>query len=106
MLQFTVGKSINNFQSAIWCAPCRKFTPILTALYNRLRSLGKNFEIVFSSWDSDSEGFNDYFSKMPWLAIPFASNELRENIKTKYTVNGIPTLIILGPNGELLNPNA
>ncbi|GJW51855.1 probable nucleoredoxin 1 [Tanacetum coccineum] len=47
-----------------------RFTPYLTDVYNELGDKG-DFEIVFFSAHEDEESFNGYFSKMPWLAVPF-----------------------------------
>lgn len=36
---------------------------------------------------------------MPWLAIPFEENSLRNELANKYEVEGIPTLLLLDENG-------
>lgn len=95
----------NSFR-AIWCGPCRQFTPLLKAAYAKLQAAGKNFEVVFCSWDNDAEGFKEYFGKMPWLAIPYEKEDIRKALNAKFHVTGIPTLVMLGPDGELINENA
>lgn len=92
--------------SALWCGPCRKFSPILKQAYSQLKEAGKNFEVVFCSWDNDIEGFKEYFGKMPWLAIPYEKEEIRKNLNAKFHITGIPALVMLGPDGELINDNA
>ena len=67
--------------SASWCAPCKQFTPILAQFYNTVnKKLGcknisdpidRKFEIIWVSRDSSVEEFVNYYSKMPWLALPF-----------------------------------
>ena len=42
----------------------------------------------------------EYFSSMPWLAIPFEESALRAQLSSKFGVTGIPRLIMLGPSGE------
>ena len=94
------GKNLGLYFSAAWCGPCQRFTPSLVEAYNELSSKG-NFEIIFVSADDDENSFNEYFSKMPWLAIPFSDSERRDRLDTLFQVSGIPHLIILDSNGEL-----
>ncbi|CAL4939875.1 unnamed protein product [Urochloa decumbens] len=81
--------------SASWCPPCRRFTPKLIETYKELASEGKSFEVVFVSGDQDEEAFNEYFAKMPWLAVPFSDSEGREGLNGQFKVSGIPNLVIL-----------
>ncbi|KAK4423825.1 putative nucleoredoxin 1 [Sesamum alatum] len=95
------GKTVGLYFSASWCGPCQRFTPNLVEVYNELLQDNK-FEIVFVSADEDDESFNAYFSKMPWLAIPFADSETRGRVDELFTVSGIPHLEILDENGNVL----
>ena len=61
--------------SAHWCPPCRAYTPILAECYKN--GLDKHVEIIFCSSDRDQSGFNEYYSQMPWAAIPFADRETK-----------------------------
>ncbi|CAM8940004.1 unnamed protein product [Rhodiola kirilowii] len=79
------GKKIGLYFSASWCGPCQNFTPQLVTVYNEFSSKG-DFEIVFVSGDSDAESFDEYFSKMPWLAIPFSDSETRSNLDSLFEV--------------------
>jgi nucleoredoxin len=38
---------------------------------------------------------------MPWIAIPFGDTRIEE-ITTKHGVKGIPVLLILKPNGDVI----
>lgn len=87
--------------SASWCGPCQRFTPKLVEVYDELKHLG-NFEIVFISADQDDESFGTYFSKMPWLAIPFSDSETRTKLDELFMVQGIPHLVILDKDGKVL----
>ncbi|KAK3090271.1 hypothetical protein FSP39_010544 [Pinctada imbricata] len=89
--------------SAHWCPPCRGFTPQLAEFYKAVNQDKKRFEVVFASSDRDEESFKEYFKEMPWLAIPFSENETKQKAATKYGIRGIPTLIILKKNGEMLS---
>lgn len=96
------GKTVALYFSASWCGPCRQFSPQLIEVYNEL--LSKNdFEVVFVSADRDEESFNGYFSKMPWLAIPLSDSETKNRLDELFEVNGIPSLVILNGNGEVLS---
>lgn len=88
--------------SGSWCGPCYSFTPSLVEVYEELSPKG-NFEIVFISADRDDESFNQYFSKMPWLAIPFSESEPRKSLKELFKVRGIPYLVILDGTGKVVS---
>jgi len=93
------------FFSGHWCPPSRTFTPELVRAYKSMRADGKSLEIVFVSSDHDQKEFSSYFSKMPWLALPFAMGGLKERLSNKYKVEGIPTLVLLdGSTAQLLTP--
>ncbi|KAK2977507.1 hypothetical protein RJ640_016135 [Escallonia rubra] len=95
------GKKVALYFSASWCGPCQRFTPNLVDVYNELSPKG-NFEIVFVSADEDDESFRGYFSKMPWLAVPFSDSETRKRLDDLFKVRGIPYLVILDETGKAL----
>ncbi|XP_023007756.1 probable nucleoredoxin 1 [Cucurbita maxima] len=99
-IEMLKGKNLGLYFSAAWCGPCQRFTPSLVEAYNELSSKGK-FEIIFVSADDDEKSFNEYFSKMPWLAIPFSDSERRDRLDSLFQVSGIPHLIILDNKWEL-----
>jgi len=88
--------------SAHWCPPCRGFTPKLAEFYTK-HAASKNFEIIFVSGDRDEGAFKEYFGEQPWLALPFDERDKKNALNKKFKVQGIPALIILGPNAELIN---
>lgn len=96
------GKKVGLYFSASWCGSCRRFTPDLIEVYNELISQGKDFEVVFISGDEDDESFDKYFSKMPWLAIPFSDSEKRDELEELFKVEGMPHLVIIDENGKVL----
>lgn len=96
------GKIVGLYFSASWCGPCKRFTPKLVETYNELSSENGNFEIVFISADEDEESFTDYFSKMPWFAIPFSDSDIRDRLNDLFDVGGIPYLVIFDVNGKVL----
>ncbi|GKA02355.1 probable nucleoredoxin 1 [Tanacetum coccineum] len=95
------GKKVGLYFSASWCPPCQRFTPNLIDVYNELADKG-DFEIVFVSADEDEESFNGYFSKMPWLAVPFSDTKTRDALDGCFKVSGIPHLVFLDESGKVL----
>ncbi|XP_054823481.1 probable nucleoredoxin 1 [Prosopis cineraria] len=94
------GKKVGLYFSASWCGPCKQFTPTLVELYNEVSHKG-DFEIIFVSADRDEDAFKGYFSKMPWLAIPFSDSGTRSCLDELFRVKGIPYLVILDENGKV-----
>lgn len=92
--------------SAHWCGPCRGFTPELGKFYETLRKSrgASSFEIVFVSSDKDEEEFTKYHGEQAdWLALPFASRDLKAALSKKYKVQGIPSLVLIdGKTGALI----
>jgi len=87
--------------SAHWCPPCRGFTPKLAEFYKK-HAAAKGFEIVFVSSDRDTASFTDYYNEMPWLALPYDDRKCKEELNSKYKVKGIPSLVVLGPDGNVI----
>ncbi|KHN09060.1 Putative nucleoredoxin 2 [Glycine soja] len=101
-----VGKTIGLYFSAEWCVPCAKFTPKLISVYEKIKHelAGKgeeDFEVVLISSDRDQASFDSYYSTMPWLALPFGDPEIK-NLVRHYNVQGIPWLVIIGPDGKTI----
>ncbi|XP_010263377.1 PREDICTED: probable nucleoredoxin 3 [Nelumbo nucifera] len=100
-----VGKAIGLYFGAHWCPPCRAFTAQLTEAYNELNTTqNKNLEIIFISTDRDQEEFDLNIRTMPWLAIPYG-DRTRQDLCRIFDIKGIPALVLLGPDGKILNTN-
>lgn len=56
-------------------------------MYDKLKSEGRNFEVVFVSSDRSIDSFGQYFKTMPWLAIPYDDARIRQ-LKSIYDVYG------------------
>jgi len=100
------GKYVGLYFSASWCPPCRMFTPTLKDTYKKIAASRSDFEIVFLSRDSDQQAFGDYFAKMPWLAVPFSGSVDIDQLAEMFFVEGIPTLVLIGPDGTIINTDA
>ncbi|KAK4423826.1 putative nucleoredoxin 1 [Sesamum alatum] len=100
-----VEKNILLYFSAHWCPPCRAFLPVLTEAYHEIKKNGNVLEVVFISSDSDQASFDEFFSTMPWLALPFGDKR-KESLKRLFKVRGIPMVIAIGPNGRTVSTEA
>lgn len=94
------GKVIGLYFSAEWCPPCKMFTPELVKLRDRNDD---KFEVVFVSSDRSAEDQQKYMEgyDMEWPAIPFES-PVREQLGSKYGIQGIPSLVIIDDQGNLI----
>ncbi len=81
------------------------FTPKLRKAYLDAKAEGKEFEVVFCSCDHSPADFKEYFSTMPWKAIPFEKNEIREALNAKFGVSSIPTLLLIDEATGMYNDN-
>lgn len=96
------NKYVALYFSAVWCGPCRGFTPKLVTWYNGLSpAQRKNIEVVFFSYDRDAEMMNNYMEmdKMPWKAVKFAD---RNTMPYQNTIGGIPAMIIIDEQGKIV----
>eukprot|EP01038_Epipyxis_sp_PR26KG_P011863 gene11863-15873_t len=83
--------------SAHWCGPCQAFTPKLVSFYNKMKSEGKNLEIVFCTSDRTDGDFKKYYEGMPWLALPHGDKRI-DSLSERFEVEGIPTLVVFDYN--------
>jgi len=83
--------------SAHWCGPCQAFTPKLVTFYNKLKSEGKNLEIIFCTSDRTDSDFKKYYGGMPWLAIPHGDKRI-DSLSERFEVDGIPSLVVFEYN--------
>lgn len=106
------GKNvIGLYFSADWCGPCRQFTPELVSFYEKMnnrRGQKDKFEIVMISRCRDVDSHYQYFSKMPWLALPLdvAAGEHGQLLGEKYGVKGIPSLVLVDDLGQTITTDA
>lgn len=100
------GKTVGVYFSAHWCPPCRAFTPQLVDFHKEMAKQGKPFEVVFVSSDRDEGAMHGYMKEMemPWLALPFGDRRVQQ-LKSKFGVKGIPKLVVVDADGNLITDN-
>jgi len=104
-------KVIGLYFSADWCGPCRQFTPELVSFYDRMnkrRGQKDHFQIVMISRCRDVDSHYQYFSQMPWLAMPLdeAAGQRGQQLGEKYGVQGIPSLVLVDDLGQTITTDA
>lgn len=92
--------------SAHWCPPCRMFTPILADFYEEAMNEGLPLEVVFVSSDRSADALFDYMKEAhgDWFAIPHGHAAVGQ-VQSKYSIRGIPTLIVVKKDGTLVTEN-
>jgi nucleoredoxin len=90
--------------SAHWCPPCRMFTPKLAEFYKTVNKNKKEIEIIFVSLDQNEDQFKEYYESMPWITVPYESDN-REVLSDTYGIQGIPALLVFKNNGKLIDKN-
>jgi nucleoredoxin len=100
-----VGKNILIYFSAHWCPPCRAFLPKLIEAYHKIKAKDDTFEVIFISSDRDQASFDEFFSGMPWLALPFGDRR-KASLSRTFKVSGIPMLVAIGPSGKTVTTEA
>ncbi|CAN6312410.1 unnamed protein product [Urochloa humidicola] len=99
------GKTVILYFSAKWCQPCRDFLPTLVKEYDKIKKNSDDFEIIFISIDKDQSSYDEFFSDMPWLALPLR-DERKDSLMKKFKIRAIPSLIVIGPSGMTLTMDA
>ncbi|XP_074577570.1 putative nucleoredoxin 1-2 [Curcuma longa] len=100
-----VGKTILLYFSSFLCPPCRAFLPKLVEYYHQIRNVDSAFEVIFVSSDRDRASFEEFFSAMPWLALPFG-DERKESLARSFRISMLPSLVALDPSGRTLAKDA
>ncbi|MEM8866812.1 MAG: thioredoxin-like domain-containing protein [Verrucomicrobiota bacterium] len=88
------------YRSAMWCPPCRSFTPDLVDFYKKQKRADAPFELIFISSDRSEDDMAEYMDEyeMPWPA--FAYGENKSIVARNGT--GIPNLIVTDADGNKL----
>jgi len=102
------GKTLGLYFSAHWCPPCRGFTPKLKDFYAEYKAENLDFEIIFCSSDRDEGAMQSYFKEDhgDYLALPYEKRKEKEALSSMFNVKGIPTFLVVSPDGKVVNGNA
>ncbi len=85
---------------ASWCGPCRKAMPHLKEVYEKYKS--KGVEILSVSIDKDEKAWRKAMDeeKMPWPQVH--APEAGKQTMKDYQFSGIPYIILLDKNGNIV----
>ena len=92
---------------ATWCGPCKAEIPSLKKVEKAYE--GKNIEFLSISVDAlkDKEAWKKMIAEKEMGGVQlFATNSWESDFVTNYKINGIPRFILIGPNGNIITPDA
>lgn len=95
------AKYILLYFSAHWCPPCRGFTPKLAMFYDTVNMPNHQVEVIYISRDKNPDQYNEYYSEMPWIALPFEDKARIAAIGNRYQIQQIPALILIDSQGNM-----
>ncbi len=82
---------------ATWCGPCRAAMPALNAIYERHKAAGLKVYVVNQQEPKDKVA---RFIDGAKLTMP-ALLDLKGSVGRQYHVSGLPTTVIIGPDGTV-----
>ena len=86
---------------ASWCGPCKRAIAALKKEYPALKEKGLNV-VGITVWE-DPDKTQAWFAEKPENAIPWDIVLDAQRVPTDlYAVSGIPTMILIGPDGKIL----
>jgi thiol-disulfide isomerase/thioredoxin len=90
---------------ATWCGPCRAALPDLKETYEKFHKQG--FEVVGVSIDTELTTLSDFIDKekIPWVNLigEEKDGELKFPLAEKYKIIGVPTAILVGKDGKIVD---
>lgn len=86
---------------ASWCGPCRGEIPNLKVAWEKYHN--KGLEIISITIDRKEEDWRQALAEeqMPWTQL----NGKGSDVSRQYNVQGIPHILLLGPQGNILGLN-
>jgi thiol-disulfide isomerase/thioredoxin len=86
---------------ASWCGPCKAEIPNLIKVYNQYK--GDKFEVLgVATWDEPA----DTKKAIEKMSIPYPQMlNAQKAGSDAYGINGIPQIILFGPDGKILKRN-
>ena len=93
---------------ATWCGPCIAEIPNVLEQYEKYHSRG--FEVIGISLDQERDALEKFVTdrKIPWpiLFEPPEGSGWQHPLATYYGISGIPTVILIGKDGNVVSLNA
>ena len=93
---------------ATWCGPCIAEIPNVLEQYEKYHSRG--FEVIGISLDQERDALEKFVAdrKIPWpiLFEPSEGAGWQHPLATYYGISGIPTVILIGMDGNVVSLNA
>jgi len=93
---------------ATWCGPCIAEIPNVLEQYQKYHS--KGFEVVGISLDQERAALEKFVTerKIPWpiLFEPSEGSGWQHPLASYYGISGIPTVILIGKDGNVVSLNA
>ena len=93
---------------ATWCGPCVQEIPNVLEQYKKYHDQG--FEVVGISLDQDRKALESFVDdrEIPWpiLFEPSEGSGWQHPLATYYGISGIPTVILIGRDGNVISLNA
>jgi thiol-disulfide isomerase/thioredoxin len=89
---------------ATWCGPCVEEMPNILAEYEKYHA--KGFEVVGVSLDDDRAAVEEFLAekKLPWPIL--VGDGWNHPMAKQYGISGIPQLILVGRDGNVITLNA
>ncbi len=89
-----------------WCGPCRESSPMLVELYNKLKEKAANIEFIgiACSERGDENWIKAIESDgLPWIQLNDAHSVKGKSIQATYAIDGVPTCILISPEGVIIH---
>ncbi|MFM7207789.1 MAG: TlpA family protein disulfide reductase [Planctomycetaceae bacterium] len=90
---------------ATWCGPCVAEIPTMLEQYEKYHA--KGFEVIGISLDEEKDKVDAFVAekKIPWPII-YAGKGWQDPVAQFYGISGIPQLILIGRDGNVITLNA
>ncbi|XP_066472957.1 nucleoredoxin-like protein 1 [Tiliqua scincoides] len=94
------------------CPQCQEFALILKEFFTKLTDefyveRASQLVLIYVSRDETEEKQTKFLKTMPkrWLFLPF-QDEFKRELELRFSVKDPPVVVVLKPNGEVINANA
>ncbi|HKQ59111.1 MAG TPA: redoxin domain-containing protein [Candidatus Eisenbacteria bacterium] len=91
------GKTVLLDFWATWCGPCRITMPQVAKIHEQYKA--KGVEVMSINIGETAEKAGEYMTKNGYAFTTLLDQD--RGVATQYQVNGIPTLVVINPKGEV-----